>query len=87
MQKIDSQLQAQLEAARAEGAEHALPVIVTVSPDSDLDLLAENGLQIARQFTLLSAVSGTVRPADIDRIAQLDTVVRIEYDSPVQATG
>jgi hypothetical protein len=85
MQKIDSDLQARLQAAREREPEREIPVIVTIVPGSDLDLLTQSGLVIERAFELISAVSGTTHAADVQRLAQLDVVVRVEYDGPVHA--
>ena len=83
--KIDRALQQLLRDAQDREPDRAIPVIVTVVPGCDLDLLAQRGLEIGRTFSLISAVSGTVRAADVRRLSRLDAVVRIEHDGPISA--
>ena len=83
--KIDRALQQLLRDAQDREPDRAIPVIVTVVPGSDLDLLVQCGLEIGRTFSLISAVSGVVRAADVASLSRLDAVVRVEHDGPISA--
>ncbi|MBN1640782.1 MAG: hypothetical protein JXA09_06080 [Anaerolineae bacterium] len=85
--KIDRALQERLQATAEQEPDREIPVIVTVAPGSDVGLLAQSGLRIEHVFGLISAVSGTVRASDVAQLAQLEAVVRVEYDAPVRAAG
>ena len=81
MAMIDRTLREQAAAAPTV----ALAVIVTVEPALDNDRLAAAGLVVAHRVDRLSMVSGTLKGADIERLAALPGVVRIEADSPMRA--
>jgi hypothetical protein len=61
-----------------------IPVIVTLNGSINQAELAAQGLQISQVFELISAVSGTVRPAGITALAQLEQVKLIEFDGEVR---
>lgn len=65
--------------------EHEIPVIITLSDWAQREVLAGTGLKIAHFFENISAVSGTARAIDLERISSLDGVERIEYDGTVRA--
>lgn len=62
-----------------------LAVIVTVEPGLDSDSLVSAGLVVTHRVERINIVSGTLRCADIERVAALPGVVRIEADAPMRA--
>lgn len=63
--------------------EATLTVIVRLSQPVADAVLAGLGLVVIHRFDRLPGVSGTVRGADIARLATLPEVVRIEPDAPL----
>ena len=66
--------------------DHEIPVIITLSDWAQREVLEGTGLRIAHLFENISAVSGTARAVNLERISSLDGVERIEYDGTVRAT-
>ena len=60
-------------------------VIVTVEPQVTSEQLEALGLDIAQRFERIGTVAGTLKGADLDRLAAEPGVLRIERDSPMQA--
>jgi hypothetical protein len=60
-------------------------VIVTVEPQVTSEQLAALGLAITQRFERIGTVCGTLKGADLDRLADQPGVLRIESDSPMQA--
>ena len=63
--KLDQHLTAIIAEAESQSSDRALPVIVTLRPDTDLDSLAGSGLEIAHRYEAIAAVSGRIRLADL----------------------
>jgi hypothetical protein len=83
--KIDPELLRQIDAAKKTQTQQEIPVIVTITPGADLAPLEARGLKIERTFENISAVAGKLKWTEIDNIALLDQVERIEYDGQMQA--
>ncbi len=82
---LSKEMMALLEKAESEGQREEIPVIVTVKEGTDLHRLETLGLKISARFKLLNAVSGHVTPEGARKIADLDEVEKIEYDSEMRA--
>lgn len=82
---LSKEMVALLEKAESEGQREEIPVIVTVKEGTDLHKLETLGLKISARFNLLNAVSGHVTPEGARKIADLDEVEKIEYDSEMRA--
>ena len=80
MAEIDRALLEQATAA----PESDLAVIVTVEPDLGDQQLAAAGLVVAHRIARINAVSGTLAAGELDRLAALPGVVRIEADAPMR---
>jgi hypothetical protein len=70
-----------LEEAKKKAAHQEIPVIVKITPGTDLTSLEQRGLKIQRTFENdPTHVAGTLSADGIDEIAQLDEVEEIEHD-------
>jgi hypothetical protein len=83
--KLDDHLTKALAEAEESSAKSSVPVIVTLRPDTDASSLKAEGLDIEHAFESISAVSGKIRLADLDRLEALDQVEKIEFDSQMHA--
>ncbi len=79
--KINKEL---LQAVQQANPAAEIPVIVTLNGPINQAELAAQGLHISQVFDLISAVSGTVGPAGITALAQLEQVKLIEFDGEVR---
>lgn len=76
----------ELEEAKKNAPQQEIPVIVKITPGTDLASLEQKGLKIQRTFENdPTHIAGTLRAAGIDEMAQLDQVEEIEYDGQVWA--
>ncbi|MGH9831755.1 MAG: protease inhibitor I9 family protein [Blastocatellia bacterium] len=82
--KISDELLQELKRAEQTDPQREIPVIVTINGPINRAELEEKGLRIAQVFDFISAVSGTLTPAEAQALAQLDQVERIEFDSEVR---
>jgi hypothetical protein len=72
----------ELEEAKKNAPQEEIPVIVKITPGTDLAALEQKGLKIQRTFENdPTHVAGTLSAAGIDEIAQLDEVEEIEHDA------
>jgi hypothetical protein len=82
MNKVDGALRR----ASHEDADAELEVIVhTDDAQARLPSLKEQGLRVRRVIGLTQTVAGTCRAGNVDDLAQLPFVRRIELDRPVRA--
>lgn len=84
---MSTQVSAQLERAaqRASEAGREVAVIVTHRPEADRASLERAGLTIRLAYGAIPAVAGTVAAPDVERLAALEEVERIELDGEVHA--
>ena len=82
--KISDELLRELKRAEQTDPQQELPVIVTTAGQVNRAELEEKGLRITHVFEFISAVSGTLTPAEAQALAQLDQVERIEFDGEVR---
>ncbi len=85
--KINDELMQELKRAEQTDPQREIPVIVTVNGPINRAELEENGLQITDVFDFISAVSGTLTPAEAQALAQLDQVKSIEFDGEVRTAS
>jgi hypothetical protein len=83
--KISNALSRRLNEARTTDPQREVPVIVTIKTGTDLAALEQNGLKIQRSFQNIPAVAGTLAAADVNALAQLDQVEKIEPDETAWA--
>jgi tripartite-type tricarboxylate transporter receptor subunit TctC len=83
--KISNALSRRLNEARTTDPQREVPVIVTIKAGTDLAALEQNGLKIQRSFQNIPAVAGTLAAADVNALAQLDQVEKIEPDETAWA--
>ena len=83
--KIQEELAKQLEDAAREESQREIPVIVTITRGADLALLEQRGLKVLHTYENISAVSGTLTAAEVNGLAALDQVERIDYDGRAHA--
>ena len=83
--KLDEQVTACMRDAEAQGSSREIPVIVTLRKVEDLQALRDHGLQVRHVFAPIAAVSGRVQTSQIERLASLVAVLRIEYDGQMHA--
>ncbi len=83
--KIDDSLLQQIEEAKKTDPHQEIPVIVTVTPGADLTALEQKGLKIQLRFQHIPAVAGTLSAAEVEEVAALDEVERIEADEKMYA--
>ena len=84
-EKLDDHLTKELAGIKEASAERLVPVIVSLRPGTDASVLKAEGLDIAHVFESISAVSGKIRMADLDRLEALEQVEKIEFDGRMQA--
>jgi len=82
--KISDELSQELKRAEKTDPQREIPVIVTVNGPINRAELEKEGLRIAHVFDFISAVSGTLTPAQAQALAQSDQVKRIELDGEVR---
>ncbi len=82
--KISDELMQELERSEQADPQREIPVIVTTAGPINRAELEEKGLRIADVFDFISAVSGTLTPAEAQSLAQSDQVKSIEFDSEVR---
>jgi hypothetical protein len=85
--KISDELSQELKRAEQIDPQREIPVIVTVNGPINRAELEEKGLRIAHVFDFISAVSGTLAPAEAQSLAQLDQVKKIELDGEVRTAS
>jgi hypothetical protein len=83
--KIDAELLEELERFEVTEPKRDIPVIVTLNDWAKRKELEEKGLRVEHSFENISAVSGTLKPADVKDVAKLEQVVSIEFDGEVTA--
>ena len=83
--KISDELRKRLEEVEKTEAQQAIPVIVSVTPGTDLTALEQNGLRIQQIFENISAVAGILNATQANQLAKLDQVELIEYDGELWA--
>lgn len=81
--KISNELLQVSKQARQTNPQQEIPVIVTLTGPIKRAELEANGLRISHVFDLISTVSGTLRPAEVKTLAQLEQVKIIEFDGEV----
>ena len=84
-EKIDVELLQEVERFELTEPEREIPVIVTLNGWSRRAELEEKGLRVAHAFETISALSGTLKPAEVTDVAQLEQVESIEFDGEVRA--
>ena len=83
--KISNELSKRLHEAAIAEPQREIPVIVTITPGTDPAVLEEKGLRIQRTFQNSSDVAGTLTVAEVNPVADLDSVVAIDYDGTAWA--
>jgi ribosomal protein L11 len=83
--KISNELLKRINEATIAEPQREIPVIVTVTPGTDLDELEEKGLKVQRTFQNSSDIAGTLTVAEVNPVAALDSVVAIDYDGTAWA--
>lgn len=78
--KISDELLKRLDEAAIAEPQREIPVIVTITSGTDLAVLEEKGLKIQRTFQNSSDIAGTLTVAEVNPVAELDSVVAIDYD-------
>jgi len=78
--KISDELLKRLDEAAIAEPQREIPVIVTITSGTDLAVLEKKGLKIQRTFQNSSDVAGTLTVAEVNPVADLDSVVAIDYD-------
>jgi chorismate mutase len=78
--KIDDPLLQQIEEAKKTDPRQEIAVIVTVTPGVDLTTLEQKGMKIQHRIENKPFVTGTLSAADVEEVAALDQVERIEAD-------
>lgn len=83
--KISEELSRQLKEVGKASPTKALPVIITIDENLDLDALQEEGFKLKHRFDIINAVAGTLPAAAVAAVAQLKQVQQIDYDGEVEA--
>ena len=83
--KISDELLKRLDEATIAEPQQEIPVIVTITSGTDLAVLEEKGLKIQRTFQNSSDIAGTLTVAEVNPVAELDSVVAIDYDGTAWA--
>jgi hypothetical protein len=83
--RIDAELLKEIERFEITEPKREIPVIITVNDWTRRSELEEKGLRVAHEFEIISAVSGTLKPAEVSNVAQLTQVENIEFDGEVRA--
>lgn len=83
--KISDELLKQLDEAAIAEPQREIPVIVTITAGTDLTALEQKGLKIQRTFQNSSDIAGTLTAAEVNSVAELDSVVTIDYDGTAWA--
>jgi len=83
MMKIDELLSKEIESARLDG--HAVPVIITMRSAEDVTSLVARGIKPSVAYQNIPAVAAVLTPAQIEEIAAMPQVERIELDSEANA--
>ena len=82
--KISSDLLQECKRAKQTEPQQEIPVIITITDWARRSELEEKGLRVTHSFENISAVTGTLTCAEVDAVAQLDHVERIEFDGEVR---
>jgi len=80
---ISPELAQECERAKQTNPQREIPVIITISDWARRAELEEKGLRVNHSFENISAVAGSLTYAEVDAVAQLDHVERIEFDGEV----
>jgi hypothetical protein len=83
--KISNALSSRLSEAATTDPPREIPVIVTVKTGADLATLEQKGLKIHHTFQNIPAVAGTLTASDVNALAELDQVEKIEPDEKAWA--
>jgi hypothetical protein len=83
--KISDELLKRLDEAAIAEPQREIPVIVTITAGTDLTALEQKGLKIQRTFQNSSDIAGTLTAAEVNPVAELDSVVTIDYDGTAWA--
>ena len=86
MPEISNQLQERFR-AHSDVLDHLEAVIVTLQPDADVGQLERTGMLVERTMRNLPIVTGEINSTTLSALSLLDSVVRIELDSTMQALG
>jgi hypothetical protein len=82
--KISAELLQELKRFEQTEPQREISVIITLNDWSKRGELEEKGLRVTHAFENISAVSGTLTPAEVEAVAQLDQVKLIEFDGEVR---
>jgi hypothetical protein len=77
--KISDELLKRLNEATIAEPQQEIPIIVTITSRTDLAVLEEKGLNIQRTFQNSSDIAGPLTVAEVNPVAELDSVVAIDY--------
>jgi len=80
-EKINQELLNELNMREELGSAEDVSVIISLKDDVTLNYLRDAGLKSPHKFDLINAVSGTVSPGDVLKLARLPQVDKIELDS------
>jgi hypothetical protein len=83
--KISGELLKRLDEAAIAEPQREIPVIVTITAGTDLTALEQKGLKIQRTFQNSSDIAGTLTAAEVNPVAELDSVITIDYDGTAWA--
>lgn len=78
--KINAELSNECKRVAETEPQKEIPVIITVTDWERRSELEAKGLQVSHSFEGILAVAGTLTCAEVEAIAQLDQVERIEFD-------
>lgn len=85
-EKLDLKLETMLTDSKESTAENLVSVIVTVHPGTDNGIITAAGLDIVHFYDNISAVSGSIRLKDLEKLEAIAQVEKIELDGQMQAT-
>lgn len=80
---INPELLQECERAKQAKPQQEIPVIITITDWARRAELEEKGLRVNHSFENILAVAGTLTCVEVDAVAQLDHVERIEFDGEV----
>ncbi|MGH9906640.1 MAG: protease inhibitor I9 family protein [Pyrinomonadaceae bacterium] len=83
--RIDDELQQEVSRLESTEPEREIPVIVNLNDWSKRGEVKEKGLKVEHEFENISALSGTLTPAEVKDVSQLGQVESIEFDGEVRA--
>jgi hypothetical protein len=83
--KISNALSRRLNETATTDPQREVPVIVTIKTGTDLAALEQKGMKIQHTFQNIPAVAGTLTASDVNALAELDQVEKIEPDEKAWA--